>query len=235
MKQYLKIVFGFMLLQACYAAHALDVSVGRANVQLPQGRWEVIEDANFGLPYGGDASGAINSVKKIMVLLSEKSEVLALVVIGASSGGVTGATMSWNGGCKPNSSQSYHFDVTRGSLNQQDCIKAWSDLNARTMLNRLEPTVEELLKSKNYLLPTKMHLATHFVATNNGSFASTKSFVNLKFSNPKSDTPLPGNVVSNEAFANWTLKFAEATSSSVRSLSGALKMPELTFSDEKSE
>jgi hypothetical protein len=235
MKLLPKLLSVLLFLQICPLAFALDLSVGRATVQLPEGRWEVIQDEESGAAYSGDVNGTIKSAKKRVALLSEKSEVLALLSFDASSAGVTGARMSWSGGCKQNAAQSYHFDATKGNLEQRDCVKAWSEINTSPVMKNIAPKAEDLLKLKGYILPLKMHFMSHVVATNNGSFVNTTAFVNLKFANPKSDVPLPGNVIKDEIFANWALQLAEAASSSVRSFSGNLKVPTLTFSTTKGE
>ncbi len=235
MKNLSKFMWAATLLSMHAYAGATEVAVGRAKVVLPVGQWEQLVDESSGQQYSGDVSGSIKSTKKIMVLLGNKSEVLAVFSFNASSSSIGTARMNWTSGCKQNATQSYHFDATRGSLDQLDCVKAWSELGTSRMIKTLDPKIEDMLKSKNYVLPEKMHIVLHNVGINNGAFIATIGMINPKFSNAKGNAEISGTVLKNEALAFWAMELASAATSSVRSFSGEYKVPALTFATSKSE
>ena len=230
MKALLKTVVAVVTAGMAMFSMASEFKIGRATLVLPDGNWVVLSENDASNSYGGDASGNIPAQAKWLALVDNNNQILALLGVRAAGSAVAGVKMSWNDRCKAQQNQTYHYDATRGSLQDLDCLRSWESGNFEAWLKRFAPKNLEAVNEKGYKLPTTPVQFRHDIGTDNGTFINSTLFLASNFQGLPTGGPLQTNTTGREELARWLEAYAVAARSSARSFSGNLVVPAINFS-----
>lgn len=207
--------------------HAEEFSVGRAEVQLPNGPWRELSLPDAGKDYGGDVSGNIPSETKLFVKEGAGQTVEALVLVRSSSGAVRGGTMTYSGECQSNKDSFGEAGQSWGRGSTQ-CLRVLRQFGTRSLLKVLAPQLTELMEGNTHL-PPGMFTVLSQGAVGTGTFLDVRVFLAPTFvgaSDPVDAQLIEGVKASHVA---WGRHLREAVRSSVFSLSGKLVFPPFEF------
>ena len=208
------------------AASAQDKSsiaeVGRAVLTLPQGSWTLIASEDSANTLNGIAS--LPTQSKAYVLKNNSGEVLALLLLNASKGGV-GLTTQWTNTCTATATTYAQAGTER--FNLLSCAKATVPLKMSIYLPIAAPYVSNAIAPIS--LPNLMVSISATNGNSNGTMVSVNLLVVPEFSGldgtPKGQIPAKVNP-KHAAWADLLLKNLEE---SVNSLSGKASIPSQGF------
>lgn len=210
-----------------HMAVAGDFSVGRAEVVLPGDGWRVLALPANTLPYGGEASGAIQLENKVYVKESPSKKLEAMAFVSASPGGINNGYLQYSPDCK--SWPSSFFAKGNSGFNQPfvECWRVFRKYEALGALKGLEPGTFDLLTKANLDFPAVFQVLTSNYSNSNGTLLDVHLFLAPGILGREGQVAdeLPEGV--DPKFVLLGQELAQAVRASVMSLSGKFVLPEL--------
>jgi hypothetical protein len=206
-------------------------NVGRAKVELPTiGAWQELSARDGAMSFGGDSSGTVPAQYKAWVLLSPQKEVGAIVGVRASENFGVSGRMRWSGGCKAGA-HAYVVDDTKGSVDGRDCLIVRGRVQGTQAFRQWMAGVGEQLKSQGVKLPDQLLNIEHGIMNDQGQFIETIVLTSVTFMGIDDVAPKGTLNSIRPRTARWADLMAQAARSSLYSLSGSYKFPNMTFAN----
>lgn len=206
--------------------------IGRAKVALPGGNaWHLLDDATRNQKISGLGT-EIPSQAKVWVLLSPNKDLLSMVYVRASEAwGYAQGSIIWNITCVQNG-KSYIVDGVQGGPGRRDCLAVAGRVNMKSGVPPILEAAGSRMKEAGLRLPDQMLAIAHSVGNDKGAFVETLVYTSVTFRGASGEPGQPSQLNTIKApTARWGDLLASAARSSLNSLSGEYKLPDMNFSE----
>jgi hypothetical protein len=213
----------------CFPAYsAADFSVGRVAVRLPGDGWRAVDLKDAGINYSGEISGTIPSEKKIFIKESLAKELQIMVVVRASSSGISGGRVSYSSDCE-STPDFVATGMDESDKNFYDCVRVFKLFTADSLMNLLTPDLKKILDQDAVVVPESLQTVWSKFANENGTFVDVIVFINPAFMGKKSEANKRRSSDIDASSYAWGQELAKEVKDAVNSVFSKLKIPELIF------
>ena len=202
--------------------------VGRASVMLNGPGWEPIQTQDKGVAYSGEISGTIPSESKLFVNKSVDGQVLAIIHVRVSKGGIGQGYFTYSPTCSDKDAS-----FAEGNKGPQapyaQCLLVYPQYTTVSLLAQLDASERKLIEPYSPVTPKAMRSVFAIYRNQNGSFAQVHVFMAPQFVGVTA-TEVNEAV---DAYSLWGKALMQEVRSSVNSFSGKLNVPSMAFKSEK--
>lgn len=229
---------GWMLLGCCAQAFAeQEVSVGRVDVQLPGEGWQVLKlEDNGNTMSGGAVTYQQTAETKVMAHYGTDKVLDAVVLVGVNLSGkgrFSGVNYP-DAKCTGQKGLFAEGDQGGPAARSFQCLQIWRQSIPKVLSGIPQPAAEWLRKN-GWDAPPTMDVVFASQYANTGAYAWIVAYLRPIATNPvvTKTRELPSELPSwlHKAHLHWGRELQEATTDSVYSIRGKLKMPKLEFVD----
>ena len=214
-----------MFLSACAPLEPNLVKVGRAELQLPPGDWEHIDQGTNALfnVMPDDVSHDLPMRTQAVGLRGPQGETLAVIVVQTNATNNPRDTTLWSHTC-PEQRGVQVEDYAKGSPVRIDCLRFKRRADNEEFLTKNRPALEKWLKqNKAEPLAPYSHVSYRY-ATAEGGYLLVEALVDMRLLRPKTvgtDQFLSAGKPAQE----WLDQFVQAAKNSVAMLDGRFVVP----------
>jgi hypothetical protein len=209
-------------------AHAQSHDVGRASLLLKGLGWEVLDTIDKGIAYSGEVSGTIPSESKIFINKSAEGDVLAILHVRASKGGITNGYFTYAPTCADK--EASFAEGNKGfETSFAQCLLVYPAYTTSSLLAQLSSTERRFIDQYRTKTPTSMRSVFSRYSNQNGSFVQIHILLAPHFLGL-----LPAATEANsDPYLSWGRALMLQVRGGVNSLSGKVEMPPLAFKSDK--
>lgn len=229
---------GWMLPGCCALAFAgQEVSVGRVDVELPGEGWEVLKLEDNGNTFSGQGETYRQTAEtKVMVHFGTDKVLDAIILVGANVSGKGRFSGVGYADAKCTGQKGLFAEGDQGGpvARSFQCLQIWRQSFTNVLSGIPQPAVEWLAKN-GWDAPPTMDVVYARQYANTGAYAWIVAYLRPIATKPvvtkTRELPdgLPTGVL--KEHLQWGRELQEATTDSVYSIRGKLKMPKLEFVD----
>lgn len=229
---------GWMLLGCCAQAFAgQEVSVGRVDVELPGEGWQVLKLEDSGTTLSGGAVTYQQTAEtKVMAHFGTDKMLDAVILVRANESGkgrFSGVFYS-DSKCTGKNGLFAEGDQGGPAARSFQCLQIWRQFKSK-VLSGIPQAAAEWLAKNGWDAPPTMDVVFASQYSNTGAYAWIAAYLRPIATNPvvTKTRELPSEVPSwlLKEHLHWGRELQEATTDSVYSIRGKLKMPRLEFVD----